>query len=100
MSVIDLDSRRPHAATEVSCDKCGKRWVAVHLADAHSLECPCCGNDVNPYGTSVLARRCKTCGSYFTVCPKPGDAGAWENCLSPQCASYDPGRDVDYLFPE
>ena len=29
MSIVDIDSREPHAVSEVICVKCGSRWVSV-----------------------------------------------------------------------
>ena len=53
----------------------------------------------NEYGTPVSVHRCEACGEVFRVCPaaKPGQAG-WENCLGPDCSSYDPTRDADKFF--
>lgn len=56
------------------------------------------GYDNNQYGTKVSVHICDTCGDKFTVCPAVGDKPSWENCLRPECASYDPSRDADKLF--
>lgn len=57
---------------------------------------------VNEYGTPVAEFVCKTCGKPYTVCPvpKPRSERAWENCLAPECPSYDPKRDADKLFEQ
>lgn len=55
-------------------------------------------NDVNEYGTPIAVYWCDTCGEEYTVCPAPENDDAWQNCLSTECASYDPERDVDKLF--
>ncbi len=56
----------------------------------------------NEFGTLVVEYKCSACGATFTVCPAPDDDNdaAWENCLAPTCASYDPSRDVDKWFDE
>ena len=56
----------------------------------------------NEYGTPVSVHVCATCGAPFTVCPAIAEeeAHAWEDCLAPNCPSYDPERDVDKLFEE
>lgn len=53
----------------------------------------------NEYGTPVSAHVCQTCGAEFTVCP-PVDDGrpGWDNCLAPECPSYDVTRDADLMF--
>lgn len=45
MSVIDIDSRQPHAVSEVICVKCGKRWISVRPEKTllKDLECENCG---------------------------------------------------------
>ena len=52
----------------------------------------------NEYGTPVNLYLCDTCGSSYTVCPAPDSDDNWKSCLSVECASYDPSRDVDWLF--
>lgn len=62
----------------------------------------------NEHGTPVADFTCKTCGSTFTVTggvpegKNPEEqaqwAEGWQNCLGPECPSYDPNRDVDHLF--
>ena len=59
------------------------------------------GMGYNEYGTPISIHICDSCHRRFTVCPaiedgKPG----WGNCLSPECASYDPDRDADKFFEE
>ena len=53
---------------------------------------------INEFGTPVLERKCSTCGGNFTVCPVPENLHDWQDCLSEDCGSYDPDRDVDKLF--
>ena len=58
----------------------------------------------NEYGTTVSEHRCETCGETFTVCPSSGDDGPRRdadrdgNCLTEDCASYDPTRDASIYF--
>lgn len=57
------------------------------------------GEGTNDHGTPVSLHKCDTCGTEFTVCPViRDDQDGWENCMLPECASYDPERDVDVLF--
>jgi flavoprotein len=84
----------------MECSGCGYKWVAVYPVGCTFMECPGCHDAVNEQGTLVLVRRCKGCGSQFTVCPKPDVVEGWENCMAESCPSYDPGRDGDRLFDE
>lgn len=59
---------------------------------------PVIGNTTNEYGTPVRRYECESCGEEFTVCPVPMSDEGWRNCLSEDCPSYDPERDVDSLF--
>ncbi len=43
MSVIDLDTMRPHICGPVMCGRCEHQWVAVRQAGTGWLECPKCG---------------------------------------------------------
>ena len=54
---------------------------------------------VNAHGVMVAGFMCETCGRPFSVTPavKPEQWGG-RVCLSEDCASYDPDRDVDKLF--
>lgn len=56
----------------------------------------------NDYGTPVSVFRCDSCGVEYTVCPAlREDERAQEDadgCLSEECETYDPARDVDRLF--
>jgi hypothetical protein len=55
--------------------------------------------DVNEYGTPVSIHACWSCGQEFTVCPaREPSAEGWDDCLAPECPSYDQGRDADLLF--
>lgn len=57
------------------------------------------GFSKNEHDIKVSCHKCDTCGGEFTVAPaiEEGVAG-WENCMSDECASYDPHRDADVLF--
>lgn len=57
---------------------------------------------VNEYGTPIVEYRCESCGELFTICPAPSvnKDGQWTGCMAPECASYDPDRDVDKWFSE
>ncbi len=50
----------------------------------------------NEFGSPISVHKCSDCGEEFTVCPPAADN--WGGCLSQECESYDPGRDVDGLF--
>lgn len=53
----------------------------------------------NKHGTLTSSHICDTCGQSFTITPSaPGNGEGYENCLAPECDSYDPHRDVDILF--
>lgn len=58
--------------------------------------------DHNEYGTPITVCRCDTCEQEFSLCPlvqaEALEARGWGSCLSPECASYDPSRDVDRLL--
>lgn len=51
---------------------------------------------VNEFGTSVSAFECDTCGAGYTICPEPlvEQRWMWQNCMTPECQSYDVSRDV------
>ena len=55
---------------------------------------------INEYGTSVSEYLCETCFTTFTVCPAQPDDKQWENCLGPDCPSYDGKRDADKYFDQ
>ena len=97
-TVTDIDDARPHTTATIICSDCGYKWIAVYPTGADVLECPGCHNAVNEYGTRILVRRCKTCNKRFTVCPMPSNPQDWENCMAPECPSYDPDRDCDDFF--
>lgn len=52
---------------------------------------------INDYGTPTSVHRCDSCGQEFTVAPRvPEERWAeWGECLSEDCDSYDPMRDVE-----
>ncbi len=56
----------------------------------------------NEHGTPVVEYRCGECGETFTVCPAPSLAedAHWAGSTAPECASYDPARDIDKWFDE
>ena len=97
--VVDIDTARPHVTNTIICDECSHKWVAVYPERTSGLECPNCHIFVNDYGIKVTKRVCKTCNREFTVCPPVDDSNPnWDNCLAPDCASYDKDRDVDDYF--
>lgn len=57
-------------------------------------------DDVNDFGTPITVFKCDFCHKYFTVCPKVPDDNlhSWRGCLSIECESYTPNRDVDALL--
>ena len=57
------------------------------------------GYERNEYGTLVSSHLCDSCEGFFTVCsPVSKKAKGWDFCLSIDCESYDPDRDVDDVF--
>lgn len=50
------------------------------------------GEHTNEHGVKVTEHVCDTCGEKFTICPGVDD---WPDCLSDDCTSYDPDREVD-----
>ena len=56
----------------------------------------------NEYGTGTTLYLCDSCGRSYTVCPaiNPEKDANWNNCLAPDCGSYDPSRDMDKLFDD
>jgi len=53
----------------------------------------------NRHGTGTSIHKCNTCGEEFSVTPAVSEESqGFVNCLSPDCASYDPERDLDILF--
>jgi heterodisulfide reductase subunit A-like polyferredoxin len=51
----------------------------------------------NEYGTPISVHVCTACGKTFTVCP-PASANFGDDCLAPECSSYDPARDAEVFF--
>lgn len=56
----------------------------------------------NKHGTGTSFMKCDTCDMEYSVIPKipqeeRHDKG-WQNCLTPECPSYDPHRDAEVLF--
>jgi hypothetical protein len=49
----------------------------------------------NDYGMPVSVHTCEVCGHEFTCCPPSPTETV---CLSIECPSYDPARDVDRMF--
>lgn len=58
------------------------------------------GDAINEYGVPITVFVCEYCGDEFTVVPAVGDERLddWRGCLSEECESYDPMRDVDALL--
>lgn len=54
----------------------------------------------NEYDVPVAHYRCATCGALYTITPAPEQDEHWDNCLAPECASYDPSRDIDKWFED
>lgn len=54
------------------------------------------GQQVNEFGTPVGTFECDTCGGGYTICPEPPveQRWMWQNCMAPECESYDVSRDV------
>lgn len=48
---------------------------------------------INEFGVKISEHKCNTCGVIFTLCPV--EETGWEDCLSKNCESYDPDRDLD-----
>jgi len=95
--VVHIDSARPHIHAKVKCKGCQHEWIAVYPERTRYLECPECGTTVNEWGTLVSTHECAVCNRAFTLCPAVNDGG-WQTCLSEDCGSYDPSRDVDKFF--
>jgi hypothetical protein len=56
---------------------------------------------INEFGTRISMHICDACGNFFTICPaKNQEDEGWNNCLAPNCKSYDPNRDVDNMFDD
>ena len=59
------------------------------------------GYDKNEFGTLISKHTCDACGEDFTVCPaQHPESKGWDNCLAPNCKSYDAARDVDKMIGE
>ena len=61
------------------------------------------GERLNEYGTLVSVHTCNTCANEYTVCPavdlpEQDNGGLYSNCMSEDCASYDPVHDLDSAF--
>ncbi len=53
----------------------------------------------NGHGLSEYEMVCETCGRDYTVTSSTVPDGAgWENCLAPDCKSYDITRDPFHMF--
>ncbi|KTR79125.1 hypothetical protein J2D78_01635 [Microbacterium maritypicum] len=52
---------------------------------------------INDHGVPTSVHRCDSCGQEFTVTPRvlEGIRDQWNECLSEDCDSYEPMRDVD-----
>lgn len=64
----------------------GKENEMTHLRDSN-----------NNHGTPTSVHRCDRCGGEFTVTPRVPEErrGEWNECLSEDCDSYEPMRDVE-----
>jgi len=58
------------------------------------------GTSLNENGIPVADYVCDTCGVDYSICPIPESNDAWNNCLAPECASYDPKRDCGWMFQD
>ena len=90
---LEHDHGNALAVTEgVMADRDQLRQRVQELEEAH--------NGVNEYGVRVFVSRCKTCGAEFSVTPRPESLDDWQNCLGPDCGSYDESRDADKMFDD
>lgn len=53
---------------------------------------------MNEYAIPVTHYRCDTCHVFYSICPAPTSDEHWQNCMAPDCESYDPSRDLDDRF--
>lgn len=54
---------------------------------------------LNEHGVKVSVHKCDTCNTEFTVCPGVDkDSTSFNDCLSLDCSSYDPERDIEIVF--
>lgn len=58
------------------------------------------GTELNERGTPVAVYQCDHCGTDYTVCPIPESDDPWNSCLGLDCPSYEPSRDVEWMFPD
>jgi len=58
------------------------------------------GYSKNECGTRIALHKCDTCGIEYTVTAPKADYSPenFQDCLAPECASYDVNRDMDLLF--
>lgn len=54
------------------------------------------GIELNDYGNPRSVFLCDTCGGRYTIDPEPpvGDRWMWQDCMAPECESFDITRDV------
>jgi len=69
--------------------------VVINMTNVQPLF-PC--EVANEFGTKTSHHICKTCGAKFSICPSVLGKDGWENCMAPECESYDPSRDVDDFY--
>ena len=50
--------------------------------------------EISPDGHPCSVHVCETCGVEFTVAPP---AEVFRNCMAPDCPSYDPDHDLDWI---
>jgi DNA-directed RNA polymerase subunit RPC12/RpoP len=83
MTVVDLESRRPHLSGPCRCLHCKHEFVCVRPVGAHDLECPKCGLR-KAVGASLALPEDGTvwvcnCGNWFFLILPDGSA------LCPNC---------------
>ena len=54
----------------------------------------------NQHGVLCVETICEVCGRTFCIIPAPKVVENWPACLAPDCASYDPERDVGALLED
>ena len=70
--VVDLSSRKPHLAGQVTCTHCGDIWQAVAPVGTIELECPSCLTYKGLWVNAVVLEefwRCNCGGTLFYLMP-------------------------------
>lgn len=54
------------------------------------------GRGLNDFSNPTSRFRCDTCSGDFTIDPEPpeDERWMWQNCMAPECDSFDISRDV------